>query len=311
MRTLVTGAAGFVGANIVRRLCESGTEVVACVRPGSDLWRLVGVDCEVRAVDLGDASAVSELVDVADPRVIVNAAAHGAYSWQNDLDSMLAVNIAAVDHLIELCVERGLSLLHLGSSSEYGPQIVPPTEFVRPGPNSRYAVTKLAGTHLVCDAVARRGLVGLVLRLYSVYGPWEEAARLMPTLAGAMANGRLPPLVDPDVARDFVHVDDVVDLIASWIENPVVVEDPPIINVGSGVQTTLRQLVGLARTVANIDVEPQWGSMPNRSWDTTTWQADPGRAAQLLGWRASTGLDAGLQALMDFVSEHARYRPQP
>jgi len=310
MRPLVTGAAGFVGANIVRRLQASGVDVVACARPGSDPWRLEGVDCEVRSVDLADAAAVTALIDDVAPDVIVNAAAHGAYSWQTDLAAMLSVNIAAVDQLVELSVQRGISLVHLGSSSEYGRQPVPPTELARPDPNSHYAITKLAGAQLVCDAVARRGLVAVVLRLYSVYGSWEEPARLMPTLARAMGEGRLPPLVDPNIARDFVHVDDVVDLIITWMTAPVIVDDLPIVNVGSGTQTTLRDIVDTACAIATIDAEPDWGSMPNRSWDTTVWQADPSRAKQLFGWHASTSIEDGLRSLMAFVSSQTRYRDE-
>jgi len=310
VRPLVTGAAGFVGANLVRRLQASGVDVVACARPGSDQWRLARVECDVRSVDLADAAAITELVDAVAPDVIVNAAAHGAYSWQTDFAAMLTVNVAAVDHLVELSVERGISLVHLGSSSEYGRQPVPPTELARPDPNSQYAITKLAGAQLVCDAVARRGLLGVVLRLYSVYGPWEEPARLMPTLAAAMVESRLPPLVDPNIARDFVHVDDVVDLIITWMTAPVIVDNLPIVNVGSGTQTTLRDLVDTACTIATIDAEPDWGSMPNRSWDTTVWQADPSRAEQLFGWHASTSIEAGLRSLMSFVREHGRYRYQ-
>jgi nucleoside-diphosphate-sugar epimerase len=307
VRVLVTGAAGFIGANIVRGFAARGARVAACVRPGSDHWRLAGAACSLHEVDVSDPATFSTTFEAVAPDVAVSAAAHGAYSWQDDLSRMLAVNVAAVDHLIDLCLERGTPLIHLGSSSEYGPQPGAPDEMTRPAPNSAYAVTKLAGTHLLCDAVVRRGLVGVVLRLYSVYGPWEEPARLMPTLAAALVEHRLPPLVDPAIARDFVHVNDVVDLVVGWASRPVVPRDLPIVNLGSGVQTSIGELVDLARSIVEVKHDPTWGSMDNRAWDTTTWRADARRAAEVLGWRASTSLTDGLRSLMTFVAAHERY----
>lgn len=307
MRVLVTGAGGFIGANIVRGFAARGARVAACLRPGGDPWRLTGADCSVYEVDLCDQAALAQAVEAVAPDVIVNAAAHGAYSWQGDLSRMLAVNVLAVEALIGRCLERGTPLIHLGSSSEYGPQPGAPDELTRPAPNSAYAVTKVAGTHLICDAVARRGLIGVVLRLYSVYGPWEEPARLMPTLAGALVRHRLPPLVDPAIARDFVHVDDVVEIVERWASRPVLPPDLPILNVGSGTQTSIAQLVDLARSIATVEDEPVWGSMDSRAWDTTAWRADARRAAQLLGWRPSTSLADGVLSLMTFVADHDRY----
>ncbi len=80
-----------------------------------------------------------------------------------------------------------------------------------PAPNSSYAVAKVAATLLCRQLSEQHGLRMRTLRLYSVYGPWEDPRRLMPTLAAYGMRGELPPLVDPETARDFVHVEDVLD----------------------------------------------------------------------------------------------------
>lgn len=85
---------------------------------------------------------------------------------------------------------------------------------------------------------------GVTLRLYSVYGPWEEPRRIMPTIAAHAAARRLPPaLVDPAVARDFVHVDDVWRAADAWLGGASTALEPPVINIGSGVQTRLGELI--------------------------------------------------------------------
>ncbi len=312
MRTMITGAAGFIGANLARRLAGGGHDVIACTRPGSDRWRLDDVDCTKVDLDIARRAELESAIEAHQPDAIVNAATHGASSWQTDLRQMLEVNVTAVEHLVDVGAAYGIPLLHLGSSSEYGPQPGAPSEDARPAPNSHYAITKLAGTHLVCDGVARRGLTAIVLRIYSAYGPWETPARLMPTLAAALLRRELPPLVDPRVARDFVHVDDVLDLVVQWTTSPVVVDhELPVVNVGSGKQTTIGELVEMARQLTGIDLEPAWGSMDNRAWDVETWQADARRAEDVFGWRAKTPLADGLGDLMEFVRDHDRYGVAP
>ncbi|MEZ5218990.1 MAG: NAD-dependent epimerase/dehydratase family protein, partial [Ilumatobacteraceae bacterium] len=182
-RLLVTGAGGFVGANLVRRWATQGCEVVAAVRPGGDPWRLEGCDARVVEAELSDVNSLRTLLRDVDPGAVLHAAAHGAYSWQNDLESMLAVNVRAVSTIIDHCIEREVPFVQLGSSSEYGWVPGPPAETHRLSPNSDYAVTKAAASHLVEHAALRRGLRGVVARLYSVYGPWEDPRRLMPTVA--------------------------------------------------------------------------------------------------------------------------------
>jgi len=312
MRILVTGAGGFVGANLTRAWTEAGHDLHATTAPGGDPWRLDGLDVSCREVDLTDSDAVSSLMTAVKPEVVVNAAAHGAYSWQTDPERMARVNILATAALIDAALAESVDrFVHLGSSSEYGLVDHGPAETERIAPNSLYAVTKAAGTHLVDDAVRRHGLPGVTLRLYSVYGPWEEPGRLLPTAAWWALQNRLPPaLVDGDVARDFVHVDDVRRAIELLISTHPPIPAPNVFNIGTGHQMSIAELVEVIRSEFGITEEPRWGTMPRRDWDTSTWEADPTRARTLLGWEPAVDIGSGLRGLVDFVRMHAgRYRP--
>lgn len=303
MRVLVTGAAGFVGANLCRAARDAGHEVHAVVRPGSDRWRLAEDGWTLHSVDIADRSAIMRQLDAIQPAAIFSAAAHGAYPQQLDTARMLSVNIGAVECLVQWAAAHDALLLHLGSSSEYGEQPVAPSESARLAPNSMYAITKAAGSHVVCDAVARHALRAVVLRLYSVYGQWEDPHRLMPTVAACALRGELPAtLVDPAVARDFVHVDDVVRAVMRWIGEPTVVPAPAIINIGSGKQSTIADVIELARATCSIVAQPQWGTMPNRSWDTTAWVSDISRAEHYLSWVPTIELADGFRHLLQFIA---------
>jgi dolichol-phosphate mannosyltransferase len=305
MRIAVAGAAGFVGSNLARALVASGHDVHCFVRPQSDTWRLRGVAAMVWEVDLERREQIDEHLGRLRPDALVDAAAHGAYAHQTDIERMISVNFRAVGSFVDWCRQHDIPLLHLGSSAEYGHLSAAPHETARIAPNSMYAVTKAAGTHLLCDAVERGELLGVTFRLYSVYGPWEEPTRLMPTIASCALDGRLPPqLVDPDVAHDFVHVDDVVRAVASWIENPIRVGSPAVVNIGSGTQTSLADLVTIVQDRLGVSDRPGWGTMPRRHWDRSTWRADTRRARTSLGWAPSVALADGIEHLVRFVAEH-------
>ncbi|MEK7476319.1 MAG: NAD-dependent epimerase/dehydratase family protein [Candidatus Coatesbacteria bacterium] len=285
-RVLVSGAAGFVGANLVRRLAEDGHEVTALVRPGSDRWRLDGLSEAIRIVeaDLRDTNSTGHAVRAAHPERVFHLAAWGGYSWQTDPARIAETLVSGTVNLLNACIETGAdSFVNTGSSSEYGYQDHAPEESETPVPNSPYATAKVAATvHCRQAAGAARTRI-VTLRPYSAYGPWEEPNRLVPTLIVKGIRGELPPLVNPDVARDFLWIGDLVEayLLAAEREPH---EPGAVYNVATGVQTTIRQAVEVARAEFAIKAEPQWGSMPDRSWDTTCWIGNPGLIERTLGW---------------------------
>jgi len=314
-RSLVTGAAGFIGAALARRLLARGDRVTALAGPGSDPWRLDGLreHAEVLEVDLRDPGAVARTMSDARPEEVFHLAAHGAYSWQRSLPRMIETNVAGTAHVAEAALEAGArAIVSAGSSSEYGLKDHAPPEHELPEPNSAYAVTKASATLLGGWLARERGAAFTTLRLYSAYGPWEEPRRLMPALVAAGLERRLPPLADPAIARDFVYVEDVCDafLLAAERAQPGA---GAVYNIGSGRQTTLRELADVARRTFTIDDEPSWAAFPARAWDTDIWVADAGRAADELGWHARTSLEGGLAAFARWMDEQepqlaGRYR---
>lgn len=314
-RSLVTGAAGFIGAALARRLIARGDAVTLLSGPGSDAWRLEELRdvAHVVEVDLRDAEAVTRAVGDARPELVFHLAAHGAYSWQRSLARMIETNVAGFAHVGEAALDAGArAIVSAGSSSEYGLKDHAPPEHELPEPNSAYAVTKASATLLGGWLARERGAAVTTLRLYSAYGPWEEPRRLMPALVAAGLERRLPPLADPAIARDFVYVEDVCDafMLAAARAQPGAAA---VYNVGSGAQTTLRELADVARRTFAIDEEPAWAAFPARDWDTDVWVADARRAAEELGWRARTRLEAGLAQFAHWMDEQpspvaARYR---
>jgi nucleoside-diphosphate-sugar epimerase len=308
VRALVTGAGGFLGANLVRHLHVAGHEAIALTRPGAAAWRLQEIATEVRVLglDLGDPAAIERVVATTEPQWIFHLAAHGAYSWQTDLEAMIAVNVAATAALLRAARAAGVqALVNAGSSSEYGPKAHAPREDEWLEPNSHYAITKAAGSHLTALAAAE-GLPAVTLRLYSIYGPWEDPGRLVPALVREATRGRLPSLVGPQTARDFVYVEDCCEALLRAAERVAPGGPGATLNIGSGVQTRLEELVDVARGALGVTALPEWGTMGQRDWDTNVWVSNPRAALELLDWKAATSLDDGLARTAAWLRE----RPQ-
>ncbi len=312
-RVLITGGTGFVGANLVRRLLRDGHDLGLLVGPSRDPWRLVDVAGEVRWLEVSLEASTDLDAMVADfrPQWVFHLAAHGAYSWQRDHAAILRTNLLGTANLVDACVSIGVeAFVNAGSSSEYGPKNHAAREDEALEPDSAYAVGKAAATWYCSQAARASGAPIVTLRLYSVYGPYEDPRRFIPQLVARGLEGGLPPLASPSTARDFVYVDDVCE---AFLRVAAASGAPgAIYNVGTGVQTTLRQAVEVARRVLPISIEPEWQSMPDRTWDTSIWLADVGRLGAVLGWTPATDLEHGLRLTADWMRERPdlkdRYR---
>ena len=302
-RCLITGASGFVGANLTRRLLHDGHEVHALLRPEHQPWRLGDVTSLHRhSVDLTNPGEVQQAVRRIHPDWVFHLAAYGAYSSQTGFARMLDINLNGTATLLDACAEAGVeAFVYTGSSSEYGYKDHPPREDEILEPNSHYAITKAAATHY-CQFVARKHDVNAIaVRLYSIYGPYEDPSRLLPTLIAHGLRGTLPPLVSPATARDFVYVDDAVDALICLAQSSP--RRGAVYNMCTGVQTSLATVVDTARSLMRIPVEPVWSSMAQRSWDTDIWVGSPTAMETEIGWRASIDFTTGLRRMIDWFRQ--------
>jgi nucleoside-diphosphate-sugar epimerase len=288
LRVAVTGAGGFVGAAVTRRLAALDHETVAIVRSAAP--RLDGVDVDVVRLDLESEGAAGRVADLG-ADVCIHAAAAGAVTASRDVELLLRANALVPWRLANALAATGTRLVSLGSSSEYGPSEGPMSERQAAAPDDPYGASKLAGAALI-----RASSVEAVhLRLFSVYGPGEDPARLIPSLVEAALAGRTLELSPGEQVRDFVHVEDVVDAIVAAAFAPSLPE--PVLNVGTGVQTTVRDAAAAVARAAGVDGSCfRFGAKPYRdaARERLSWRADTALVEQTLGWRASRTLEQGL-----------------
>ncbi len=304
---VVTGCSGFVGANLAAAVAARGQRVIGIDSPSGVDWRwrsLPGV--ERQRLDVCSEVDVRSFVREVQPLAVFNCAAYGAYSVQADPRRIYEVNVLAVRHLLEAVreVPGFRAFVQAGSSSEYGYNCEAPREDAPTEPDSDYAISKVAAAGMVRMFAKKHGVPGFILRLYSIYGPFEDFSRLLPRLLCNAREGSFPPLVNPNISRDFVYVADVVAAFESVLERAPGLTPGEIFNIGTGVRTSLGNLVELVRDLFKVPAKPEWGSMPERSWDHSAWYANPAKASESLDWRATTSLAEGLTAASQWLQHN-------
>jgi nucleoside-diphosphate-sugar epimerase/glycosyltransferase involved in cell wall biosynthesis len=301
---LVTGASGFVGANLYKILATVRDDVYAVVNLDKG-WRLADVkDERVIAVDLNDFAASKNLVNSVAPQTVFDCVAYGAYSFEEDTNLIYQTNFQAIVNLVSLLAARPFAAyIHAGSSSEYGTNCAAPPEDSVCEPNSPYAVSKVALAGYLRFMGKQREFPCVNLRLYSVYGPLEDTSRLFPNLLRQALAGKLPPFVDARTSRDFIHVDDVCAafIMAAAKMHPGIYGEN--FNIGTGIKTTIAELADVTRRIFDVAAQPQFGTMEGRAWDLADWYADPRKAIAQLGWTPLIKLEDGLRSMADWVAQ--------
>lgn len=302
-RVLVTGATGFVGSHLARRLVGLGREVAVTVRGGSNLARIDDCRHALRLLpaDLSDAAAVKSAVRDFRPQVIYHCAAYGAYAdMQDQIVEIAQANVMGTLNLLTAAAEIGFDLfVNTGSSGEYGICDRPMAEEMLPVPLNPYGASKVA-TAAFCGALARsRDWPVVTLRVFSPYGPMDDRSRFIPKVIDTLLAGDEMRLSSGDEARDYFYIDDLIDLYLLLPERSPSWRGE-VLNGGSGVQTTIRDIVSTVAEVTGSTSPLCWGAFPSRNFDNNIWLADPTRVVAETNWRPKVALREGLARTIEW-----------
>lgn len=292
---LVTGAAGFVGANLLRRLVGKG-EIVATIHPKDQPWRLKGLSAKVKflKLDLSNFEAVQQVVRKAKPDCIFHLAAYGTYPTQKDFRPIFNANTLGTANLLEALNPLNYkAFVMTGSSSEYGYQEKPMSESDVLEPNSLYSATKGAASLIAQGFAAVENKPVVVLRFFSIYGPWEEPGRFIPTAIARCIKGKPVEVTGGKQVRDFVYVDDAINALLKAAQKAQRLKGQ-IFNVGSGKQTKIIDMAKKIIRVTSSNSSLRVGAYQARPWDASNWLADTRKSKQLLGWRVETNIEQGI-----------------
>jgi len=294
---LVTGAGGFIGANLVRKLQAANYRVHIIWKSTTNPLRIKDIKTNLifHEVDLANLTVLKHTLGKIQPDYIFHLATHGAYSSQTDANLMEKVNVQGTLNLLQATLNIPYKVfVNTGTSSEYGFKNKPMKETDLLTPTSVYAATKAAATLLgqVFARIYNKPIV--TLRPFSVYGPFEEPSRFIPTIIRAVLTNTSIRLTAGNIRRDFVYVDDVVNAyLKTMTKGPKLKGE--ILNIGTGRQYTNDEVVKTFFTVTKKSVFVKKGAFNKRSWDTDCWVADISRAKKILAWKPAYSLAEGLR----------------
>jgi nucleoside-diphosphate-sugar epimerase len=302
---LVTGAGGFIGANLVRRLLQDGHQVHALVRPGSDLTRLVAIrdSIQIHEADLLICRQLRrELAGTAFDAVCHLACFPATPRHPVPLRRGVHAEATMALNLFEAVRQTSWQrLICVSSSYEYGPKRRPLREFDPVVPASARGLSRAVSSLILESLVRQAGREFVRLRVFSVYGPWQQASRLVPQAIFAALAGRPLPLTPQPTFRDFVFVDDVSEAIARALAEPQAARQT--LNIGSGRLTTNHAVVREIERLTGRRVQTAAEAHPFTEADSVICTASIAKAGKILGWRPRHSLRQGLRITVDWFRQ--------
>jgi UDP-glucose 4-epimerase len=310
MKVLVTGAAGFIGSHLCRRLVSDGHEVVGFDDLSDGMMTNLRDVPEVRFMeaDLRDEQAVRTAATGSD--VILHHGAMKSVPRSVRLpEAFTDVNVRGTLNVLLAARDAQASVVFASSSSVYGDQeVLPVREDMEPRPRSPYAATKLAGEALCRSWWHSYAVPVVAFRYFNVYGPRQDPASdyaaVIPRFTVACLRGDAPVIYgDGEQARDFTYIDDVLEANLAVARAPERAAGR-VLNVAGGRKpTSVNRL--LAMIAGEIGVEPAPIHEPPREGDIRVSEANVSAAGELIGYAPSVEIDDGIGRTVAWFREHA------
>lgn len=296
-RILITGASGFIGSHLLRRLVEQGTAELHAI----SRRRQPGAGTAVRwwEGDLADQAQVRTLLSRIRPDVIFHLAGHVAGT--RDLELVMPTfqsNLASTVYLLDAAARMGCRRFILTGSLEE-------PDAARPGevPASPYAAAKWAAGAYARMFHALFAFPVVVLRVFMVYGPAQRDERkLIPYVIHSLLSSEPPKLTSGMREVDWIYVDDVVDGFLAAAATAGI--EGSTLDLGSGELAPIRMVVERLTDMINPQISPLYGAIADRPFEQIRI-ADAARTESMLGWRAQVPLNDGLARTVEWYRRRA------
>ena len=294
MRILVTGGAGFIGSNLVKRLAADGNTTVALDDFSSGHWtNLIDYPGDILTLDV--AGDIKPLAALERFDVIFHEASITDTTVM-DQRHMMHNNVEGFRKLLDLAVQWESRVVWASSAATYGRGESPNKETQPPAPLNVYGYSKLAMERLAERYQTRLSHPIVGLRYFNVYGKGEshkgKFASMIGQLAGAMKQGKRPRIfTDGNQRRDFVYIDDVIqaNLLAMTSKTS------GVFNVGSGAANSFNQVVQALNGVLGTNLAPDYFENPYDFFQTWT-EADLTKSRKVLKYDPQYDLARGVLA---------------
>jgi dTDP-glucose 4,6-dehydratase len=310
MKVLVTGGAGFIGSNFVRRTLEMRPEVDILVLDAltyaGDLVNLHGLDhnYQFHQGNILDSNLVDTLVSKVDLVVHFAAETHNDNSLKS-AKPFLDANVMGTFEVIQACVKHGVRLHHISTDEVFGDLPLGSQERFTPetpyNPSSPYSSSKAASDMLVRAWGRSFGLKATISNCSNNFGPYQHQEKLIPRMIGLIASGQKPQLYgNGQNVRDWIHVDDHNDGVWTIIDRGQIGETYLL---GASNERSNLQVVQVLLNY--FDRPNDWIEfVTDRPGHDLRYAIDASKARLELGWNPVSGsFEEQLRALIPFYIE--------
>lgn len=298
-RALVTGAGGFIGSHLVRRLLDDGVEVHGVTSTVSSVYPIRLVDLRDRITlheaNLADRCAMDALVAASRPTHVFHLGAytHVGKSWQR-VDECVQANVQGTVNLLQALSDSGYTrFLNMGTSEIYGDIEAPFREDKPVNPVSPYAASKYAAERFCKVFYQGYGHPIILLRPFNTYGPAQTADRVIPEIIIRALRGQDLRMTQGRQTREFNFVEDIADGLVHAALTPGI--EGQLFNLGCAEDVSIRDLTTTILDLMGNPVRAHFGALPDRPTEIWTMRCDNTRAREILGWKPQHSLRAGLQ----------------
>ena len=297
-RVLVTGAGGFIGSHVVRRLLEESCEIHAVSKAVSQVFPTRLVDLRdaitLHEANIVDRSAMEVVIDRAQPTHVLHLAAftHVGKSWDR-VDECLATNLIGTINVLHALEGSGYQrFVSIGTSEIYGAVDVPFREDAVVHPISPYSASKHAAEELCRVFHEGRGWPIVLLRPFNAYGPAQSPDRVVPEIIVRGLRKQRLAMTLGSQTREFNYVEDIADGIVRAASAPGI--DGDVLNLGCGEEVSMRDLATTILGLLGDPIAAEFGALPERPTEIRRMYSDSSKARRLLGWEPRTSLEEGL-----------------
>ncbi len=303
MKALVTGGAGFIGSNIVRRLLAEGHEVVVLDDLSSGYRENLVDGVSFLQGDVRDGDFVRRAASGSDVVLHLAASVGNKRSIEHPLTDA-AINVLGTLHVLEAARAHGIRRVVFSSSAGIFGELktLPIAEDHPQDPDSPYGTTKLAAEKLCLVYNKLYGMGNVCLRYFNVYGPhqrFDAYGNVIPIFANRLLARRpLTIFGDGGQTRDFVNSRDVAAANLRAALAPAAVQG--VFNIGSATRISINDLARRMQEVAGAPVGVEYG--PPRPGDVRDSLADIRRARELLGFEPEVTLERGLAEYWEWIT---------
>ncbi len=299
-KALVLGGTGFIGSHIANNLIANGYNVTVLRRhlDKSNFYNL-DTSCRIIASSIQSEQELQKLSIQWDFNIVINSCGYGDHTlFSNTSYDVIGSHLLGTINIVKMLNRHSLKkYIHIGSSEEYGQLQNPSSELLREAPLTPYAFAKTASTHFLQMLFRSEEFPAIILRPFLVYGENQFPSKLVPYVVDSCLQDRDFELTFGDQYREFIHIDDLVEVVNIILKSDYKNNNGKIYDVCSGNVLTVSGLVHLVQDIVEKG-NPKFGARKRLISDLSLLYSGSSNLFDDYSWRAKISIEEGIRRMI-------------